>query len=219
MSFFQKVMNTIGDRSGDSRRQVKSGSADFHDDFSDMPAYRPPTNEQRANWAAKDASDKKDASASKALEEKHGVPATFAPHISRVAPAGTDQHTHDMRLKASHERFQKSQYDVHVDGQPKGASDLRSSGGTHFELHTRSASDQSKAPYHAATIHSPTIVHVPNKDGLGSTPHLEYSLAAGGSGRRHTKPLSEVHGLETAHSSNQPQRQSVSDGSNEWYRN
>jgi hypothetical protein len=216
MSFFERI--TGRDRSGDSKRQVKSGANDFHDDWG-VGTYTPPSDEQRAKWAAEDASKKKEAAASKTLEETRGVPASFAPHLSRIAPEGTSQAFHDHSLVSAHQRFQTSQYNVHVDGNPKGAYDLSNSSGPHYEMWERSASDQSQAPRHAATIRNPKIISVPNRDGLGSTPHLEYSLAAGGSSGRHTKPLSEVHGLETSRSENQPQRQSVSDGSNEWYRN
>ena len=216
MSFFERI--TGRDRSGDPRRQVRSGAADFHDDWG-VGTYTPPSKESMDAYEAKKVTDKKEASASKTLEETRGVPASFAPHLSRIAPEGTSQAFHDHSLVSAHERFQTSQHSVHVDGNPKGAYDLGNSGGPHFELWERSASDQSQAPRHTNTIRNPKIISVPNRDGLGSTPHLEYGLANGFSGRRQSTPLSEVHGLETSRSENQPQRQGVSDQSNEWWRN
>lgn len=225
MSFMDKIKATVGDRSGDARRQVRSGSSDFQaisDEWSDAPkasAYESPSDMMRRKESQdRIATSHKMLSERGAHEKRTGLPSTFLPNVSRMAPAGTSQQSHDSSLQKAHERVQASKSGIlHVDGRPS-SSGLQS--GTHYDLWEHPGENASThQPRNSLTISNPKIVHLPNRDGLGTTPHLEYSLAAGGFGTRHTKPLSEIHGLETSRSENQPPRPGVSDQSNEWWRN
>jgi len=229
MSFMDKIKATVGDRSGDARRQVRSGSSEFKNPLDDpwsqesiaadnaREKARQSTPEYKAAQAKRDISNRMSSEAA-AHEKRTGLPATFLPNVSRIAPEGMRQVDHDRDLQKSHERSQASQSGIlHVDGRPSSSS-LPS--GTNYDLWEHPGANASTHhPRNSLTITSPKIVHLPHSDGFGTTPHLEYSLAAGGFGSRHRKPLSEIHGLETSRSENQPQRSGASDQSNEWWRN
>jgi hypothetical protein len=223
VELFGKVLSPRN-RAADSARQASGAYASpIHDDWSDEPkktAYESPSDMMRRKESAdRIATSHRMSSERDAHEKRTGLPSTFLPNVSRTAPEGTSQAAHDSALQKAHDRVQASKSGVlHVDSRPANSSSLQS--GTHYELWEHPGDNASTHnPRNSHTISNPKVVHLPNSDGLGTTPHLEYSLAAGGFGSRHTRPLSEVHSLETSRSENQPQRQGVSDQSNEWWRN
>jgi hypothetical protein len=235
MGFFDKVLSPRN-RASDSTRQAPGAYASpIHDDWGISSTPSSSSGPNFDEWDEKPKSDymspsdrmrKKESddriatsnrlsSEASAHEKRTGLPATFMPNVSRIAPEGTSQASHDAALKRSHQRSEASRNGIlHVDGQANGRLDSN----TRYELFTRPQDNASThEPRNSHTITNVRHISVPSRDGLSSTPHIEYKIASAGSNSRHTMPLSEVHGLERA--SEQGGTSFSGDQSGEWWRN